>query len=373
MSGHTVSRDSECRPPGSWPELYTEIGPVEKVFNTVELCEQILEYLPCADLNRARRVYRQFNAVISQSTLMRQRSSLRLASDQILWATPDDTLLTGIYAEDHIAAKKAKGLPTDAFAVYELHPYLKVVHHDEYDLPFSHKMAMVDDSTDWTYCGFHEVTVGDFCLLNFPDHFPLDDEYISRPPVKEINVYLRRKYDGNLKVRNSHGIKFKDLRAAVKSYLIKDAYATGWEPCSDRAAFVERMANIFQPHGQQWIIQSDPSMINNCKPIFFDCVCFCIVIAFSLEVYISSTIDVLDIVILPLILAFLQYYARFHITSILTMATVLPERHPNEIRGCTHSLYLEDSVPITTEEKLTLEKIGIITETNDPYCKKRGA
>jgi hypothetical protein len=305
---------------------------------------------------------------------MRQRSSLRLASNQILWATPDSTLLTGIYAEDHIAANKAKGLPTDELVVYELHPYLKVVHRDDEWNLFDHRVAKDYDLRDWRHCGSREVSVGDFCLLNFPGHSSLDDEYISRPPVKEIEVYMRHTHEDNLNIRNNDGIKFKDIRAAVRAYLIEYAYDTNWDPCSNTTTFFERMANSLQPHGQRWAIQSGPSMIYNCELIFFDCVCFSIVIVFSLaslEVM-PLTIDVVDIVIMPVILAFLQYYARFHITPI-RFTTVLSERSPNEHRRCGHSLNFNNGVPITTEEILTLEQIGVITETNDPYCRRCGA
>ena len=364
MAGNTISRDLECRLPGSWPELGTEIGPVEQVFNTVELCEQVLEYLPCADLNRARRVCRQFKAVISQLTLMRQRSSLHLASNQILWANPNDILLTGIYAEDHIAAMKAKGRSTDEFVVYELHPYLKVVHHTDEGCQYRHKMLWHQG-----YC-LHEVHVGDFCLLNFPDHFPLDDEYITRPPVKEIEVNMTHTHEDMVDIRNNDGIKFKDIRAAVKDYLIEYAYDTNWHPCSNTTTFIELIANVPRPHSQRWIMKSDPSMAYDYKQILFDCACFCIVIAFSFRVYLRLTI--FDIVILIVILVLLKECASVPIIPTRTM-TVLSEGHPNKLRRCGHSILFHNGVPITTEERLTLETIGVITKTNDPYCRKPAA
>ena len=126
----------------------------ERVINIPELCEQILEYLPCADLGRARCVCRQFEAVINQSTIMKQRVSLRIASKHTVWTTPTyGTLLTGIYAEDHMAAAKAKGDRLDEFNVYELHAYLKVVHGNYEGEQFSHKMVVKRSYywSDWQF------------------------------------------------------------------------------------------------------------------------------------------------------------------------------------------------------------------------------
>jgi hypothetical protein len=39
-------------------------NPVYKVFNTSELCERILKYLPLFDLKRSKRVCRHFGEVI---------------------------------------------------------------------------------------------------------------------------------------------------------------------------------------------------------------------------------------------------------------------------------------------------------------------
>lgn len=269
MSGYAISCDSAPRLSGLWPTYSTEIDPIEKVFNIVELCEQILEYLPCADLNRARSVCRQFRKVINQSTLMRQRSSLRLASNQIVWAAPDNTLLTSIYAEDHIAAMKAKGRKKDELLVYEMHPYLKVVHLNVEGYQFSHRHIRESEPEGLRFYGFHRFRVGNFCLLNFPDHFPLDDEYISYPPVKEIEVYMRHTHEDNLPVRNKYGIKFKDIRAAVKKYLIEYSHERNWQSCSNTITSTERTTNIPRPHGQRWIMESGSSIVYDCEQIFF--------------------------------------------------------------------------------------------------------
>lgn len=124
-----------------WPEPNTKIGPVQRVINILGICEQILEYLPCADLCRARRVCHQFEAVINQSKIMRLRSSLRFRPNQLVWAIPNDTLLTGIYVEDHIAASKAKDHPTGKLVVYEMHPYLKVNHQNVEGYQFSRRLS----------------------------------------------------------------------------------------------------------------------------------------------------------------------------------------------------------------------------------------
>jgi len=347
------------------------VGPVKRVIDILGLCEQILEYLSCADLCRAKRVCHQFEAVINQSKIMRLRSSLRLRPNQIVWAILNDTLLTGIYAEDHIAASKAKGHPTDEPMVYELHPYLKVDHLNVEGYQFSHRPLGKGASRDWRFYGFHEVHVGDFCLTNFPDHFPLDDGYISHPPVTEIEVYMRHIHEDNLPVRKKDGIKFKDIRAAVKHKLIETAHEKSWQPwpCSNTSTFIERTITVPRPHSQRWAMKRGLSTVYNCEQIHFDCFCFCIIVAFLSKVYMRSTIDDFDIVIWVGILVLLKGYANFPTIPSRTVIEVL-EDHPEKLRPCGHYLFFEDGLPIITAERLTLESIGVVTKANDPYYAK---
>ncbi|GAB7330855.1 hypothetical protein MBLNU13_g02388t1 [Cladosporium sp. NU13] len=216
MSGDTVSRDSDPRLPGSWTESNTTISPVERVINIVELCEQILEYLPCADLRRARCVCRQFDAVIKQSKLMRLRSPLRLRSNQIAWASPTNgTLLTGIYTEDHMAARRAEGRATGSFNVYEMHPFLRVDHGTSY---IGHGTCPGRDGWVWS-TGHHDVLFGDLCLTQIPDDFALDDERICQPLISRILVSMHMTHFEEISVNNDDGITFGDIRRAVKEYL----------------------------------------------------------------------------------------------------------------------------------------------------------
>ena len=366
MSTNEISHDSEPRLPGSWPEPSTEIGPVQKVFSIFELCELILEYLPCADLCRARLVCHQFEAVINRSKIMRLRSSLRLRPNQIVWAIPNDTLLTCIYAEDHIAASKAKGHPTDELLVYELHPYLKVDHLNVEGYKFGHR-PLGGRYSDGRFYGFHEVHVGDFCLTEFPDHFPLDDEYISHPSVKEIEVYMRHTHEDNLPVRNKDGIKFKDIRAAVQHELIETAHEEPWQPfpCSNTSTFIEHTTTVPRPHSQRWVMQRGPSMVYHCEQICFDYVCFCIIVASLCKIY-RSTIDGFDIVIWVGVFVLLRGYANFPTIPSRTLIEVF-EDHPEKLQPCGHYLFFKDGLPMTTAERLKLESIGVVTEANDPY------
>ena len=57
---------------------------------------------------------------------------------------------------------------------------------------------------------------------------------------------MRHRRNDNLTVRNNDGTKSKDIRAAVKDYLIENAYDRYWIPCSSTATFIERIAHISQ-------------------------------------------------------------------------------------------------------------------------------
>lgn len=227
MSGNDIFRDSKLHIPGSWPSA--ESGPVERVINIVELCEQILEYLPCSDLNRARRVCRQFNAVIYQSKVMQLRSSLRLRPNEIIWASPsNDTLLTGIYAEDYVAAARAEGRDTREFPVHEMHPFLKVDHGTSY---IGHRIG---SGPGWIWgTGNHHFNFGDLCLTRIPDHFALDDAHIPQPPKKSILVSMYRTHGEELFIDNDDGITFGDVRRAMENYLSDERNDPGvpWQPC----------------------------------------------------------------------------------------------------------------------------------------------
>ena len=303
---------------------------------------------------------------------MKQRVSLRIASKHTVWTTPTyGTLLTGIYAEDHMAAAKAKGDRLDEFNVYELHPYLKVVHGNYEGEQFSHKMVVKRSYywSDWQFYGFHEVHVGDFCLIDFPDDFPLDDEYISQPPVKEIMVNMRHTHGDDMNIRRNGGAKFKDIRAEVKQYLIDYAHDGTWQECKATATSTEHTTTVPWPVRQRWIMPSGSDMVYNYEMIAFDGFCFWFAMAFVFKVCMASTIDVFDILLWVRVYALLGNYASTLKLPTRTV-TVVTKRYPNEPQPCGHTLDFHSGVPITTEEKLTLEKIGVITEANDPYYTK---
>jgi hypothetical protein len=267
---------------------------------------------------------------------------------------------------------KAKGRKKDELLVYEMHPYLKVDHLIVEGYQFSHRPVRESEPEGWRFYGFHRFRVGNFCLLNFPDHFSLDDEYISYPPVKEIEVYMRHTHEDNLPVRNKDGIRFKDIRAAVKDYLIEYSHERNWQSCSNTTTFTQRTTKVPRPHGQRWIMENGSSNVYDCEQIFFDCVCLVIVAAFLFKVYTRLTIDTLDIFIWAGIFALLKNYASFPMTPTRT-AIEVSKKCPEKLHPCGHFLYCEDGLPITTKEKLTLEGIGIITEANDPYSVKLDA
>lgn len=363
MSEYAVPRDFTARLPGSWPEPSTGLGPLEKVINTVELCEQILGYLPCADLNRARRVCRQFDAVISQSTIMQRRSSLRLSPNQIVWASPsNNTLLNGIYAEDYNAAGRAEGRATRQFPVHEMHPCLRVDHGTSY---IGHRTGT---NPDWMWCtGYHRFSFKDLCLTQIPDRFASDDVRICQPPTTRVWVSLYCTHFEEIIVDNDDGVTFGDVRRAVKEYLSDETNDPGpsfpWEPFKCTATITPRALDYFT----RWTITSSPGRAYDCRYIFFDCAGILLMTALIISIRMTP-VDYADVV--TLCIALCVWVHTFFVSFPWEPSTTAQSpRLIEEPAECRYYLFLggHDNVPVTAEERLTLEKIGVVTADNDPY------
>lgn len=354
MSEYAISRDSNSSLPRSLPEPSTKIDPVLKVINILELCEQILEYLPCADLRNARLVCHQFNAVINQSTLMRQRSSLRIPSNQIFWAAPTDTtLLTGIYAEDHIAAAHAKGQPANSIPIFEMHPYLKVDHGTSH---IGHRTGEMGYMGHFRI-GNHKILFGDNCLTEIPDDLALDDVYISQPPAKYM--YAPMSEDGQaLFVDNEDGITFGDVRRAVKEFVREGRHDPDFCQCTTTVTVHER--NFLA----RWKNKSSPDRAYDYHCISFDCAGILIVMASIHSVRMASENYVHVVNFCCALCLWLLALSDFF--PLMPSITVPVQRRVKGPETCKHALDLSKGVPVTAEERLTLEKIGVVTEDNDP-------
>jgi hypothetical protein len=96
-------------------------NPVYKVFDTSELCERILKYLPFFDLKRSERVCSRFGEVIDWSLNLQENLFLRAHLDNVLCATlttePLRELLIRLRSKPDSHATKVAG----EVIIYEQH------------------------------------------------------------------------------------------------------------------------------------------------------------------------------------------------------------------------------------------------------------
>jgi len=103
-------------------------APIDKILNVTELCGQVLSHLQMYDLLHAMQVCRAFKQNIETSS--RMQKNLFLAPDlprPKLAISPSGTLLSGIKAEQHIAAIEAAGdRETEEFTCCTPNPALQL-------------------------------------------------------------------------------------------------------------------------------------------------------------------------------------------------------------------------------------------------------
>jgi hypothetical protein len=370
MSLDTAPHYSAFRVPGSWPDIIERNEPVDRVIYTVELCEQILEHLTCIDLSRARCVCRQFDAVIKQSTLMQQNLFLRPRLGQILWAAPSrDILLTGKHVEEHIATAKANGHLSLEFVVYEMHPYLTIDHNSVSEI--GHRTGERDPRTGWLLLGSHSFSFSDLCLTSIPDDFPLDDVYICQPPVKDITAAMCYTHDDDTftNISNDNGITFGDIRKAVKNYLLDLFYVLNkpWKPCSEPFTVIRHTSW----HRRRWTTRGRDGKTFNYALILFDLIGCSLATGLLFSDSTESTSSTLEMVLCAALCTWLMVFLA-HLPMAPT-AIVSVKRCDKVTKPCGHELCIHEGVPVSTEERIAMEEIGIVTDANDPYHAARKA
>jgi hypothetical protein len=213
---------------------------------------------------------------------MRLKSFLR--PNQIVWVSPtNDTLLTGIYAEDYVAAARANGRPTMDFCVHEMHPFLRVDHGADY---IGHRTGQ---GLTWVWCtGHHRFRFGDICLAQIPDQFALDDVHICQPPVKGIMISMDciLHDEGAVFVDNNDGITFGDIRRAVRQFLNQgmDNPDLHLEPCKCTTNVTNHELNYFA----RWTTASSAGRAYDYRSISFYCTGILVMMALFHSFYAPS-------------------------------------------------------------------------------------
>lgn len=117
---------------------HPDVAPIQKLFQTVELCEGVLEYLSMTELFRAGQVCRRLQIIIQKSSVL--QAKLFLAPElgtKTIAVSSRQTLIAGAKAEEHIAAAEAHKTVKESgeIKLFVLHSalYLEYGSHDIYD------------------------------------------------------------------------------------------------------------------------------------------------------------------------------------------------------------------------------------------------
>jgi hypothetical protein len=200
--------------------------PIEKLINTFELCEQVLDYLPMEEVLRATRICRAFKNNIENSS--RLQAKLYFKPDltmKKLAVSTTGTLLSGFKAEQHIAAAEtAEDGKSGEIGLYVPHPRLKSAYVSErYKRMGMVKYAPVYVKT----CHDHNDAALAFrdlrAVFVLPETSSLHRMLICQPPVKQITVAYPLTSTGpyrtstrQLTVRNEEGVTIGDVVTALR-------------------------------------------------------------------------------------------------------------------------------------------------------------
>jgi hypothetical protein len=257
------------------------VTPIKKLVETFELFEQVLDYLPMKEVLLATRVCRAFKTNIENSSLL--QAKLFLAPDltiKKLATSSRRTLLSGVKAEQHIAAAHAEGKKSPETKFYTIHPAMRIYRlSDRYRY-----MGMVQYALHQAGSRFLERTDQDLTLpipmAAFAEQpcSSLSKMFVSQPPVKGVAInYISStnpSFSGagskhiSLTIRKENGVTFGDILLAAADargpgYLIK------WDPS---VSFIEglvinaRARSVAEATGElswiddptRWVDSDDP-------------------------------------------------------------------------------------------------------------------
>jgi len=169
------------------------------VFSTWELCENILKYLPCDDLVRAKRVSPTLKNVIDQTAALQQPLFLQPRTEASVWTITtrpsdmegsfyDDRLLAGPDMAQHVKEAILGGEIATELPIFELHPQLKLfrLHSVRYICLELRGCAKRKSFYNTTEVGFDTITAS---TAGIPRHSSLD-MFLSQPPACQVRVVL---------------------------------------------------------------------------------------------------------------------------------------------------------------------------------------
>jgi hypothetical protein len=164
-------------------------------------------------------------------------------------------------------------------------------------------------------------------------------------------------------IDNENGITFGDVRRAVKEFVREGRHNADFCQCTT-TVIVHKLDYL-----ARWKNKSSPGSAYDYRCISFDCAGILIMMALIRSAHVSSE-DHIHVAILCCALC-LWLLALSDFFPLMPSITVPTQRRIKGPETCKHTLDLSEGVSVTAEERLTLEKIGVITEDNDPYHLER--
>ncbi|CAK1360121.1 hypothetical protein CB0940_06222 [Cercospora beticola] len=182
------------------PDLRQPSGSASKLFNIVELLEQVLVYLDLSDLNRFRRVCRLWNDVIQASRVLRQKRFVEPV-ERSEWMLQ---LFYGTLKLRMVSRLPDWWLYCNAFVPSTLHPALQNVGQPiVYSLnPESHKIHL----SGW-------FTLAPRSFARWMSKNRLQGALLSQPPCKRLRYTVRCSHDIEVEaeLESTTGLTFQDL------------------------------------------------------------------------------------------------------------------------------------------------------------------
>ena len=197
--------------------------PIEKLINTFELCEQVLDYLPMKEILLATRICRAFKTNIENSS--RLQAKLFLAPDltiKKLAVSATGTLLSGVKAEQHIATVKvAEDSSTGEIALYQPHPstrskYLSVRYRSMGMVKFAAVCVESHHKQHDAVLTFHDGVV------STPKTSSLHRMLLCQPPATEVRAYFPGAISRTpVTIRKETGVTFGDVISAKRNMEVR--------------------------------------------------------------------------------------------------------------------------------------------------------
>lgn len=192
-----------------------------RLFGTFELCEQILDYLPLKEVVQATRVCRSIKEVVGKSTRLQTKLFILPDSKAKTLAVSDShTLLSGLKAEQHIAAAKASGKDQmGEVALIVLHPLLSV----SYTARRFKQAGMVQfainhvEANDSRHGEQRQVTISNARIIKQTLNIStISDMLLSQPPVKSVILDITApKTTPQVPIHSETGVTFGQVLKAV--------------------------------------------------------------------------------------------------------------------------------------------------------------